>query len=122
MYSDTYVRYKEVTMLDPMLDAETTRVPSPRFTVLHTDGAAPTPPEALQRKEAVSMLESLLREAVTPEEHTLLGLIDELVDSAWKFDTGKALRGELRRGFTAMGFSERRFYAAFHGIEKRMCL
>lgn len=132
MYAATYVRQKEVTILDPMLDAETDKpghsacsaykVSERRFTVLHTEGAAPTPPEALQRKEAGSMFESLLREAVTPEEHTLLCLIDELVDNAWKFDTGKALRGELRRGFTAMGFSERRFYAAFHGIEKRVCL
>lgn len=122
MYSETYVRYKEVTILDPMLDAETTRVPSPRFTVLHSEGAAPTPPEALQRKETATMFERLLRDAVTPEEHALIVLLDDLVDEAWRFETGKGLRGELRRMFTAMGFSERRFYAAFHGIEKRVCL
>jgi len=80
------------------------------------------PPQVLEVAEAGSAIERLLREAVTPEEHTLLCLIDAMVDEAWKFDTGKALRGELRRLFTGCGrgYSERRFYAAFHGIEKRM--
>ena len=80
------------------------------------------PPQVLEVAEAGSAIERLLREAVTPEEHTLLCLIDAMVDEAWKFDTGKALRGEMRRLFTGCGrgYSERRFYAAFHSIEKRM--
>ena len=66
------------------------------------------------------MLERLLREAVTPEEHVLLLLIDELVDEGWRLPTGKALRGELRRMFLSQGYSTRRFYVAFHNIEERI--
>ena len=81
-----------------------------------------TPPVVLQKKEEPTVFEALLRKAVTPEEHLLVCCIEELLDEAWRFATDKDLRGELRRMFTACGrgYSERRFYAAFHGIEKRI--
>lgn len=124
MYAEHYREQKEVLFLTPMLDIAGAddggyRILPVRLAV---DGKVAPPPEVLEKAERGTILERLLREAVTPEEHTLLCLIDELMDEAWKFDTGKALRGELRRLFKAMGFSERRFYAAFHSIEKRVCL
>jgi hypothetical protein len=128
MYAETYARQKEVTGLTVIIDMasmgnlEGEDARGTNLDALAVDHMFPTPPDAAQAKEEESLFERLLREAVTPEEHTLLGLIDDLVDEAWRFDTGKALRGELRRTFTARGLSERRFYAAFHGIEKRMCL
>ena len=106
-----------------------------QYTINNTAALEPTPREALQRKEEGTLLDRLLKEAVTPEEHLLLNLIDVLVDDLWVYqapcekahDPKRArgvmrsgLRARLRQMFTGLGYSERRFYAAFHGIEKRM--
>lgn len=128
MYSEQWMRQKEVTGLTVIIDMAAMGdkgYADPRGCELGmkaVDHSIPTPPETLEMAEEETMLERLLREAVTPEEHTLLEMIDGLVDEAWRFNTGMALRGELRRLFTGRGFSERRFYAAFHSIEKRVCL
>lgn len=108
MYSQKYRRNHEITGMTVTLKS----VPD----------KGPTPPESVELAEEGSLLERLLREAVTPEEHTLLCLLDELADEMWRLKTGKALRSELRRLFMGQGFSKRRFYAAFHRIEKRVCL
>ena len=108
MYASKYVSNKEVTGLYHIIE-------NARYAGL-------PPPVLIEQAEEETILETLLRESVTAEEHTLLCLIDALVDEAWRFKSGKALRGELRRMFREMGLSNRRFYAAFHGIEKRMCL
>ena len=128
MYVEDWMRQKEVTGLTVIIDMASigddgrgdTR--GCKLAELATDHSIPAPPEMVQAAEEETMFESLLRGAVTPEEHMLLCLIDGLVDEAWRFKTGKALRGELRRLFTGKGYSERRFYAAFHGIEKKVCL
>ena len=106
MYSEKYRRLHEHTGMD--------------FTIKNTPDTRPQPPVALQMAEEGTLLERLLREAVTPEEHVLLLLIDELVDEAWRLPTGKALRGGLKKSFTSQGYSERRFYMTFHNIEKRV--
>ena len=106
MYSEKYRRLHEH--------------PGMNFTIKNTPDTRPQPPVALQMAEEGTLLERLLREAVTPEEPVLLLLIDELVDEAWRLPTGKALRGELRKSFTSQGYSERRFYMTFHNIEKRV--
>lgn len=106
MYSEKYRRLHEHTGMD--------------FTIKNTPDTRPQPPVALQMAEEGTLLERLLREAVTEDERELLYLIDALVDEAWRLSTGKALRGELRRAFTSQGRSERRFYTAFYGIEKRV--
>jgi len=106
MYSDTYLGRKEFTGMT--------------ITINNASAPHPTPPEIVQKMEEGTAIDKLMRGAVTPEEHTLLLLIDEMVDEAWRFPTGKALRGELRKMFTACGFSERRFYAAFRSIETRL--
>jgi len=105
MYSKKYRRNHEFKGMDN--------------TIKNTPDTRPQPPLAVQIAEEGTMLERLLREAVTPEEHVLLLLIDELVDEAWRLPTGKALLGELRRTFLSQGYSTRRFYVAFHNIEKR---
>ena len=106
MYSEKYRRLHEHAGMD--------------FTIKNTPDTRPQPPVALQIAEEGTLLERLLREAVTPEEHVLLLLIDELVDEAWRLPTGKALRGELKKSFTSQGYSERRYYLTFHNIEKRV--
>ena len=105
MYSKKYRRNHEFKGMDN--------------TIKNTPDTRPQPPLTVQIAEEGTMLERLLREAVTPEEHVLLTLIDELVDEAWRLPTGKALRGELRRTFLSQGYSKRHFYVAFHNIEKR---
>ena len=120
-YSETYIQQREITSMS--------------HTISNARAAGYTPPEALQAmEEGTTLLDRLLREAVTPEEHILLELIDALVDEEDAFrircmnrdpkrSVGKlrdVLRAHLRQMFTGQGFSERRFYAAFHGIEKRM--
>jgi hypothetical protein len=109
MYSQKYRRNHEFTNMS--------------ITIKNTPDTRPQPPLAVQIAEegtpAEQLLARLLREAVTPEEHVLLLLLDELVDEEWRLPTGKALRGELRRTFLSQGYSTRRFYVAFHNIEKR---
>ena len=105
MYSKKYRRNHEFKGMDN--------------TIKNTPDTRPQPPLTVQIAEEGTMLERLLREAVTPEEHVLLTLIDELVDEAWRLPTGRAMRGELRRTFLSQGYSTRRFYVAFHNIEKR---
>ena len=106
MYPEKYRRLHEHTGMD--------------FTIKNTPDTRPQPPVALQLAEEGTLLEQLLREAVTPEERELLCLIDDLIDEAWRLPTGKALRGELRKAFTSQGYSKRRFYMTFHNIEKRV--
>lgn len=106
MYSEKYRRLHEHTGMD--------------FTIKNTPDTRPQPPVALQMAEEGTLLEQLLRGALTEDERELLYLIDALVDEAWRLSTGKALRGELRRAFTSHGRSKRRFYTAFYGIEKRV--
>ena len=129
MYTENYMRQKEVKAVTPILDSiEGYESDSPgagaaKLRSLAIDKKILAPPDQLEREEEGEFFERLLREAVTPEEHVLVGLIEELLDRAWEFQTGKALRGELRRMFTEQGMSDRRFYAAFHSIEKRrMCV
>lgn len=107
-YSETYIQQREITGMS--------------HTISNARAEGYTPPEALQAmEEGTTLLDRLLRAAVTPEEHVLLEMIDELVDEeVWRAATGKGLRAHLRQMFTGQGFSERCFYAAFHGIEKRM--
>ena len=113
MYSETYINQMEITSMSHMISIARDKGHTPR--------------EALERKEEGTLLDRLLREAVTPEEHALMGLIDGLIDELLDTDTrqresGRTMRTRLRKAFTAMGFSERCFYAAFHGIEKRIVL
>jgi hypothetical protein len=105
MYSKKYRRNHEFSGME--------------ITINSTRDARPTPPETLEIVEGDSVIERLLCEAVTPDEHVLLLLIDELVDEEWRLPTGRALRGELRRTFLSQGYSKRHFYVAFHNIEKR---
>ena len=105
MYTDTYRGRKESTGMEIEIDA-----------------AADTrcqPPEVLELGEEPTAFESLLNAATTADERKLIRLIDTVLDEAWRFDTGKALRGELRRLWTLRGLSTRRFYAAFHGLAER---
>jgi len=106
MYSEKYRRNHEFTNMSITINT----VPS----------AEPSPPELVAQFEEGTVLEQLLRGALTEDERELLYLIDALVDEAWRLSTGKALRGELRRAFTSHGRSERRFYTAFYGIKKRV--
>jgi len=106
MYSEKYRRNHEFTNMSITINT----VPS----------AEPSPPELVAQFEEGTVLEQLLRGALTEDERELLCLIDALVDEAWRLSTGKALRGELRRAFTSHGRSERRFYTAFYGIKKRV--
>lgn len=114
MYSEKYRRLHEFTGMD--------------FTIKNTPDTRPQPPVALQMAEEGTLLERLLREAVTPEERVLLCLIDDLIDEAWRLPVGKergrltakTLRGELKRMFLSKGYSKRRFYIAFHNIEQRI--
>lgn len=105
MYTERYIR----------------RMETPNWGTLEwTADTRPTPPEQVATMEEVGVFERLLREAVTPEEHLLILLIEELLDEAWRFNTGKGLRGELRRMFKGCGLSDRRFYTAFHSVEKKV--
>ena len=106
MYASKYVSTKEVTGLYHIIE-------NFRYQGLPA-------PELREIAEEATPFERLLSEAVTPEEHLLMVLLDKLLDDAWKFGTGKALRGELRKMFKGCGYSDRRFYAAFHSVEKRV--
>jgi len=106
MYSEKYRRNHEFTNMS--------------ITINTAPSAEPSPPELVAQFEEGTVLEQLLRGALTEDERELLCLIDALVDEAWRLSTGKALRGELRRAFTSQGRSERRFYTAFYGIKKRV--
>lgn len=114
MYSEKYRRNHEFTNMS--------------ITIKNTPDTRPQPPLAVQIAEEGTMLERLLREALTEDERELLCLIDALVDEVWRLPVGKdrgrltakTLRGELRRAFTSHGRSERRFYTAFYDIEKRV--
>ena len=79
----------------------------------------PTPPDALEAAETPSAFEALLEGAMSKDERRMAKLIDALMDEAWRFDTGKALRGELRRMWNACGMSTPRFYTAFHALKAR---
>lgn len=137
MYAESYVRQMEQTGLTAIIDEAGTdmndtpiahssrsRVPaggiSRRICELAVDRAALSPPEAMERDEDGTAFDAVLRQAMSADERVLMRLVSVLLDDAWRFGTGKALRGELRRLFTSGGRSDRRFYAAFHGIERRV--
>lgn len=105
MYTDNYRDRTEITGMQVTIDTA-------------RDGGR-TPADALLLAEEPTVFERLLDAAVTTDERRLLRLIDALLDEAWRFETGKALRGELRRLWTLRGLSGRRFYAAFHGLAER---
>ena len=86
---------------------------------LAVDHSVPSPAEALEIAETPTAFEAMLNAAMTSDERALLKLIDRLFNAAWQFDTGKDLRGELRRMWNAKGRSTRRFYTAFHALEMR---
>lgn len=81
-----------------------------------------TPPEALEAEESPTALDKLLLQASTREERALVRLIGKLLDSAWRFTTRKALRGELRRNFIANGFTKNAYYIAFRSLEQKVNL
>lgn len=134
MYNEDYMRHKEITVLEEMLAVATgyASVSAGRPTSglpggvyysvakeLSADKNIPQPPEVLELGEEPTAFESLLNAATTADERKLMRLIDTVLDEAWRFDTGKALRGELRRLWLLRGLSARRFYAAFHGLAER---
>lgn len=134
MYSESYMTQMEKTGLTAIIEVANTneRLASglkglpigagrtTRVFELAEDHTVPSPPEALEREEEGTVFDSILRQAMSDDERVVLRLIEELLDNAWQFGTGKALRAELRCLFTSDGRSERRFYTAFHGIERRV--
>ena len=135
MYAESYVRQMEQTGLTAIIEAASrydmglrNEHLSPycevscggRTLELAVDHGVPSPPEALERAEEGTAFDAILRQAMSADERALMRLVSGLLDDAWRFGTGKALRGELRRLFTAGGRSAHRFYAAFHGIERRV--
>lgn len=136
MYTDSYMNQREFPVLteilvaanvesghDSSVDRATSGLPGGVFfncvEELGEDKSALCPPDALTLAEEPTVFERLLDAAVTTDERRLLRLIDALLDEAWRFETGKALRGELRRLWLLRGLSGRRFYAAFHGLAER---
>lgn len=133
MYSETYMRQMEQTGLTAIIEAaarygdglqnerlSACRKPSckGRTLELAADHSVPLPPEALERAEEGTAFDAILRQATSADERVLMRLIGGLLDDVWRFGTGKELRGELRRRFVSNGCSTRRFYTAFHGIER----
>jgi hypothetical protein len=104
MYAHSYVGRYEVTGLWAVIE-------NARYQGL-------PPPALTETAEEETTMEALLREAVTSEEHLMLQMIDKLVDESWRFDTGKGLRGELRKMFLACGLSKRAYYRAFHALKE----
>lgn len=90
-----------------------------QFTVDNAKDPQPSPPQILEASEAPSAFENLLASAVTPDERRWAELADALLDEAWRFGTGKALRGELRRLWLAEGRSKHSYYKAFCAICER---
>lgn len=137
MYAESYVRQMEQTGLTaiiyeagtdmndaPIAHSSRSRMSaggiSRRICELAVDRTTPSPPEALERAEDGTAFDAVLRQAMSADERVLMRHVSALLDDAWRLGTGKALRGELRRLFTSGGRSDRRFYAAFHGIERRV--
>ena len=116
MYSESYMRQMEVTGLTAILEEGY----SMRLSESVIDHSIPTPPEALEMREEGSAFDAVMRQQMSGDERALMRIVSGLLDDSWRFDTGKALRAELRRLFTGKGRSERRFYAAFHGLEKKV--
>lgn len=135
MYSEKYMRDMEVTGLTAIIEAagmdtkesnielRNCRGPlegSAELMGLAADRRAPSPAEIIEREEEGTAFDTILRQSMSADERALMRLVSGLIDDAWRFGTGMALRGELRRLFTMKGRSARRFYAAFHGIERRV--
>lgn len=134
MYAESYMRQMEQTGLTAIIDAAQgidsrfrngclangEGSSKDRTLELAHDNSVPSPPEALERAEEPTAFASLLGQALTPDERALLNLVERVADEEWRLETGKALRGELRRMFTGPGRSERRFYLAFHGLQERI--
>lgn len=129
MYAESYMRQMEQIGLTAIIDAAQgfdcwfrngEGSSKDRTLELAHDNSVPSPPEALERAEEPTAFASLLGQALTPDERALLNLVERVADEEWRLETGKALRGELRRMFTGPGRSERRFYLAFHGLRERI--
>lgn len=102
MYTDSYSNRMEIKLMD--------------FTVEKAPDRRPTPPEVLEAAEELTATEKLLRRATTRDERRMVKLMEGLVDDAWQFCSTRALRGEMRRRWSAGGLSERRYFAAFHAL------
>ena len=89
---------------------------------LAVDHSVPSPAEALEIAETPTAFEAMLGAAVTADERRMVKMLDKLMDTAWRFDTGKSLRGELRRMWNARGMSTPRFYTAFHALKQRRAI
>ncbi len=105
MYNETYRGEKEITGMHLTIDNA-------------SDGRL-TPPETVEAVETPTAFESMLAAATTADERAMLKLIDKLLDESWRFSTGKALRSELRRMWSAGGRSTPRYYTAFHALAER---
>lgn len=107
MYTERWRKNCELTNMQPLIEK------TPDFDT-HS-----RPPEVLEVRERVGAIERLLSVATTPDERRLIELIDTVIDQAWRLDTGKALRGELRHLWRAEGRTEWGFYKAFHAVQHR---
>ena len=105
MYVQAYRDLKEITGMHITLD--------------NTVDRRPRPPEALEMQETPAGIEGLMIGALSDDERNLVVVIDRLADEAWRFPTGKALRGEMRRMWKEAGRTEWGFYQAFHALKDR---
>ena len=105
MYTDKYMKETEIAGLMDCVEGAGDRRYDPALLI--------------EAAEEPTAFEVMLNAAMTSDERALLKLIDRLFNAAWQFDTGKDLRGELRRMWNAKGRSTRRFYTAFHALEMR---
>lgn len=105
MYNQSYQDSKEITGM--------------HITLGNAVDYRPRPPEMLEMKEEPTGIEGLMAAAMSEDERRLVAVIDRLADEAWRFPTGKALRGELRRMWKEVGRTEWGFYQAFHALKDR---
>lgn len=105
MYVQAYRDWKEITGMHITLDNAADR--------------RPRPPEVLEMKEERAGIEGLMAVALSEDERRLVAVIDRLADEAWRFPTGKALRGEMLRMWKEAGRTEWGFYQAFHALKDR---
>ena len=105
MYSERWLQSQEITGME--------------ITITNAKDDRATPPETLMAQEAINPLTALLNQAATEDERRFVELAEVLLDSAWQFPTGKALRGELRRLWKNEDRTEWGFYKAFHTLAAR---
>lgn len=104
MYSENYMNTQEMSNFSDSIAAR------PDHTY--------DPVAVIERAEE-NIMRKILVGACSKDERGLISALGGLLDESWHLPTGKALRGELRAMFTKRGRSERRFYAAFHALERR---